>query len=242
MDTEQARKDYDAVRRNYYVSLVAAKLMLCTDNTEVQISAHLQGAGGFDPAADKDWLREKGAEIVKWASEENESEFQNIRRAYLIGTCSALEQLAKCCFVEWVNEDSELADRIKLKEPSLLLSADDRQEQIFGEADRVFRAAKVQQGHFQKYSGYIRQLIPVHFHKHLACLDSVDTSSFDEAFLVRNRLVHHGAKADEHLAKAFGISKGEQLQIMRAHVKRYMQAIDAMDDVIGILRPSNIGI
>ena len=117
MDKDLAYDNYESVRRNYFVSLMAAKLMLGNDHARDQIEAHLQAVGGFDPKADKLRLRELGDDLVGWAHEESGTEFQGIRRAYLIGACGALENLAKCCFASWVNEDPATMERIRARKP-----------------------------------------------------------------------------------------------------------------------------
>lgn len=239
MDKDLAYDNYESVRRNYFVSLMAAKLMLGNDHARDQIEAHLQAVGGFDPKADKLRLRELGDDLVGWAHEESGTEFQGIRRAYLIGACGALENLAKCCFASWVNEDPATMERIRARKLSVSLSEfldGDRQERIFAAADRVFQDTESRR-HFQKFCAYIKPLIPVQNEAELANFDAVDSDSFDEAFMVRNRLVHHGARADPRLAKAFGISQGEPLKISRVHVGRYMRAIDAMASIISFATP-----
>lgn len=239
MDKDLAYDNYESVRRNYFVSLMAAKLMLGNDHAKDQIDAHLQAVGGFDPKVDKSRLRALGDDLVDWANEESATDFQGIRRAYLVSACGALENLAKCCFVSWVNDDPATIERISARKLSVSLSEfvdGDRQERIFAAADRIFQDTGGRR-HFQKFCTYVKPLIPPQNETELANFDTVDPESFDEAFMVRNRLVHHGARAEPRLAKAFGISQGESLKISRVHVGRYMRAIDAMACIISFATP-----
>lgn len=234
-----AYTEYVSVRRNYFATLMAAKLMLSGDHAKDQIVAHLQVSAGFDPKTDKSRLSDQSADLVEWANEERRTDFQGIRRAYLIGACGALEHLAKCCFVAWVEEDSEIFERIQSKRLSFSLDeylTGESQDRAFVAADRVFQAIEIRR-HFQKFCTYVCQLVPTRYEDELASFKDVNAADFDEAFSVRNRLVHHGARADLRLGQAFSITSGQPLQVKRAHAKRYMQAMDAMAAAIAGVTP-----
>ena len=53
-------------------------------------------------------------------------------------------------------------------------------------------------------------------------------------------LVHHGASADQRLARVFGVESGEKLQVSRDHVVRYMRTLDAMASAIASVTPPNV--
>ncbi len=142
VNSDEEYANYDALRRNYLASLTAVQLLVANDHAGDQIFALLQAAGGFDPNIDKGRLREFSDDLLDWARTESKSDFQGIRRSYLVNACGALENLAKCCFAAWVNEDPEVVERVKTKRFSLTLSeflGRNRQDQIFSAADRVFQ-------------------------------------------------------------------------------------------------------
>ena len=239
MDIDLAYDHYVAVQRNYLVSLIATKLMLGNDHAKDQIEAHLQVAAGFDPKTERSRLHKFGVELIDLAHKENETEFQGIRRAYLVNACGALENLAKCCFVSWVGEDPEVTERVQARRMSFTLSEflyGDHQDRVFAAADRVFQEVD---GHrpFNRFCSYLRPLVPAQFADRLSSLEEINAECFNEAFLIRNRLVHHGASADVRLSKKFGISKGEPLIISRDHVAGYMRTLDAMASVIKFVTP-----
>ncbi len=207
--------------------LMAAKLMLNDDHAQDKIFVHLQAAAGFDPKTDKSNLRELSSGLLTWATEQSQTDYQGIRKAYLIASCSALEHLAKSCFAAWVMDSNK--------------SSSIRREQVLKDTDDAFQKLKVQRcgGHFQKFRTFALQKIPSQHASTSEAFADVDTKSFDEAFEVRNRLVHHAAEPNERLAKIFDTPSGVPLQITRLHVKRYMLAMDAMADAIAIVAPTN---
>ena len=191
-------------------SLIAAKQ---------QVRSALRGDGrtdGFAAQADM---------VVKYVQEMHESKFETMWQMALISLCGALEYLVKAVFVDQAAHDQAKAAAL-IEDVKLNLKASDVlglpvTEQWFIIADALFKELGKRHPQFYQrctcmLQDYSALQLPAVQREHLeTALGASEIKNINEAFLVRNCLVHNGGRVSAALAKAKGLERNSLIQLDR---------------------------
>lgn len=152
--------------------------------------------------------------VFDWVSSERGRDFATLRRSSLVAACAAFENVAKSFFVEWVEWDSTsvegaLSRRVSLHGDELLL---DERDRLFIFADSLYKEAKGKT-FSEKLNAFVREVIPKKYNLFATEMEKVASERFDEAFLIRNCIVHRGGNADRRLAAKIGVAEGAEIEL-----------------------------
>lgn len=228
-----------SVSRNRAIQIVATNLMLSTDEIEPKILAYLQGAHGFPPDQTPEQWGDYVSDLIAWAHDERKTEFQGTRRSAVVATCSALENSAKCLFVARAELDPTTLESIATKRVSVSVSDYvnlAERDRYFALADKLFQDTD-SKWHFDKFSNYVKLIAPEMHANFDAQTKDIEKTDFNEAFSVRNCIVHHGARATKALSTFAQFPIGTDVRITVDSQKRYLKAMRAFAGAIANITP-----
>jgi len=226
-----AIEDLRFIRYTHSTLRMAIQLVASNPDLAALLEAQLKLNAGFVQNATKASSSNAADRAIEVARNLVESDFQVLRRSGLIGLCASLEHLVKCIIVEW----SELApqkvhglEHLKISlQASDFLEADQR-DRFFLIADKIYQEAQSSRGHADKIRNIMRTNLPDQYDIFKSEASAINELDLNEAFLVRNCLVHHGAKVNRPLAKLDGFELGAPITITAKSLGRYFEAIDQM--------------
>ena len=183
-------------------------------------------------------------DVLSTARREFDDDFVRLRRATLVAICSAFEYLIKAAYVDQASSDPTEAGR-RLDNVNVKLWASevvglDATERWYLVADRLFDHL----GEKARGVGDRARRMLIEF----APADPVRTKGVEEAFsgprlrklneafLVRNCLVHNGGRVNAALSRASGRAYGDLLVLDRRYGPELMQAIIDTKGLLGALR------
>jgi hypothetical protein len=174
-----------------------------------------------------------GNTLFEWVSKEREGDFATLRRSTLVAACAAFENLAKAFFVEWAEWDiskveGALSKRLTLHGDELLL---DERDRLFVLADVLYKDAKGK-SFSEKIHAFVRDAVPEQYAGFKAEMGKVSADSFNEAFLIRNCIVHRGGKADRRLAAATNAAEGAEIDLDAKRMYRLLEALVGAGDAL----------
>ena len=236
---EDAYNHFRSAGRNRAIQIIATNLMLSADGIQPRILAILKALNGFPPEKDQEHWGEFVDNLIAWAHEEQENDFQGVRRSALVSTCSALEYSAKCLFVARAELEPASLDAISTKRLSVSLgdyvSAAPR-DRYFALADKLFQEVE-SKWHFDKFSNFVKTIAPELHTEYIASLLGIAKNDFNEAFAVRNCVVHHGSRVSTFMSRIDGIAAGGSIRITLESQKRYARAMNSVAEAIAAKTP-----
>jgi hypothetical protein len=212
---------------SYRVSIVGAQLTALEDVD--RIGALIKGGNGFQPG--DGWaLHNDPFEVKSAAIREVGRSFTTYRKFVLISACAAMEHLWKATFVEATLRDSGVLAELDVKltlAPADVIGLTD-EEKLFAVADELYRSPSRHRknwSHFDRFDYLVASLLPLSASRRLevqAWLKETDKELFNEAFQVRNRLVHGGGLADRRLGARLNFQTGEDVALTPSAVDGYL--------------------
>jgi hypothetical protein len=226
-----AMDEFRLVRYSHVAARTAFQLLADNSDLRPLIQAQFQMNAGFEKVGDDSPYSSAADRVIEIAQELVNTDFQSPRKASLISYCSALEHLAKCFFVEWAEL---MPNRVRgLDTVRISLQASDfldseLRDRLFLVADKIYQEASAGKGYFDKLRNIVNTYVPDEIEGLDSKIGKVNKDDFNEAFLVRNCLIHHGATVNRQLSRCAGFELGMPIGITKQMIGRYFAAIEGM--------------
>ena len=210
-ERERAWERFQASIASHSAAIEALRLVQAMPDRAEFLAAQFQMRLRADPKYTADSLAEVSDRILENIDTEANGGFAVMRQSALVGSCASFEYLVKAFFVDGALAAPALAAeklstlRIRLDAAEVL--GLEQVEQWFAIADRLME--DVGKAH-PTMSARIQRFLLDHTHlpngelhrKEIRqTFDELDNRCFNEAFLVRNCVVHNGGRTDSRLAR-----------------------------------------
>lgn len=224
---------------NVHIAAIEAFRILATipDATDV-VGVSIQMKLGMTRDYSADQVHAVATSMLETVEQESKRGYQVIRSSALIAVCGAFEHLLKATFVDQAAFDPEKAASLLTKAKIRLAASEvlgtSPAEQWFSIADRLFEQLSEGQPHM--YDRVQRFLVE---YTYLPARDSqlpelrgtiaaVDSRRFNEAFLVRNCLVHNGGRVSTQLARIIKQPIGKAIVFEKRYLASLLKPIRAL--------------
>ena len=210
-ERERAYERFNAVLAVHGAAIQAFEALPALPNGREAVAAGIRLSRGMDPSLAPENVDDFVSRMFDSIQQERVAGYTTIRSSALIAACGAFEYLLKATFVDQaMAEPSKAASLLAKKRIRLLASevlACPETEQWFLIADRLFDQLADDERQMHKrvklfLLGYT--LLPWRDEQEEMvekAFASVDAVRFDEAFLVRNSVVHNGGRVSAALSQ-----------------------------------------
>lgn len=243
--TDEARKMTESARAHrhavnvYYVYLATLHslyLVASLPDANERLEAQIRVRRGMRPTDTKEAVAEAAAMVLEAASKEREGEFQVVRSQALMAMCAAVEHLVKATVVDRAEEDlasaAALLARSKIKVPAHEVLASDGKELRFSVVDALLKSlGETEPLAYPRMVKLLREYChspyaDVH-KKEIGSLleDAAQQRQFNEAFLVRNCLVHNGGRVSATLSHFTKELRGSAIALDNARTTTLMRSL-----------------
>ena len=230
-----AYADLRSIRYSHAASKTAVQLLASNEDLRPLIQAQFQMNSRFERTGDGSSYENAANRLIEVAQELVNSDFQVTRLSSQVSCCSAFEHLAKCIVVEWAELAPEKVhglDNLRLTLQAIDVLESDLRDRLFLVADKIYQETSSNKGYLEK----IRSIVSAHLPHQLSSFEpklaAVNKLDYNEAFVVRNCLVHHGAKVHRQLSRYRGFELGKPITITAPMLGRYLDALEGMGDVL----------
>jgi hypothetical protein len=208
---------------------------------QIKINDRLKRGVGIDAI--------KHAEDVLFAARrEFDDDFVRLRHATLVSMCSAFEYLAKAAYVDQASSNPTEAGRrldgvnVRLRASEVIGS--DSTERWYLIADRLLdylgeQASNKTRGFGDRARRLLIEYVPSDEARTAgvkAAFSGHQLVKLNEAFLVRNCLVHNGGRVNAALSSVSGKARAELLVLDRSYGPELMQALIEVQEALSRLR------
>ena len=244
-ESEELSRAYDrfnAVLMVQRASIIAFEMLPASPVAAQLVSAALRIRAGVEPALTGQLADNEAEAMLESMLEEQKRGYEVIRGAALTAACGAFEYLVQAAFVSQAAADpGEAAKRFADSKIKLLASdvlGTSEREQWYAIADELFEhAGKTHKSMCKRVENYLIGYTYLFEPEKDAArirrdFEALDGRSFDEAFLVRNCLVHNGGRVSSQLAKHSGRLMGQPIEFDKAMLGRLLKPIR---DIAGLL-------
>ena len=221
----------------YSHSASRAALQLLATNEELRslVQVQFQINNRFEKQGEPSAYETAAERVMEIAHELSENDFQLLRRSSLVGICSAFEHLVKSLIVEWAELEPDKVnglDTIRLSVQASDFLESDLRDRLFLVADRIYLDTSTNRGHLEKVRLIVGNHLPQQTRRFESKMQEVPKNDFNQAFLVRNCIVHHGACVNRQLSRQPGFELGNPVEISAAMLGRYFSAIQKAGDAL----------
>ena len=222
------------VQHAYYTAVASVRLL--ATNPDLGSAIAIQGIlrKGLKGKIDHQKLLDVSELISEYAASQLASDFQDYRHFAIVGICSALEYSLKSLFIDFVQCKKLSLDRFSDKSINVnawdFVSLDRDEDRLSLLADKFYQDASAKKSAFDKFKYYLSEVIACPGSEWKGVIAKVDVDDFNEAYLVRNCVVHHGARVNSLLGKKSGFKIGEKIFVNEEMLGDYFSAIHAMGD------------
>ena len=218
-EAQRARDRFINILDVHGAAIVAFEVLPASPSIEEQISAGLRLRRGMKPENPHSPTIEQASDMLKIMEAERGRGHEVIRSSALVAACGAFEYLIKATFVSQASmqpdEAAKLLDGTKIK----LLASDvlgmPKMEQWYAIADVLFDQMPHRQMH-ERVKQFLAQYVympersePVA--KLEEAFAAIDAHRLDEAFLLRNCVVHNGGRVSKALARHTNRGVGQRI-------------------------------
>ena len=219
-----------AVRKTMHASIAGLSLLATDESLSVKVETLLKMKSSFDLKFDTKEIANSAQSIVDTAIALSNNNFHSTRCAGLVAVCAAMENLTKCAFVYWAESSPTKLSGLESTMMSILTNDQSTlplRDRLFNLADRIVQdLSRKEKSQFAR----IRALLIAHFPDFVTEFDSessaVETTHFDNAFLVRNCVVHSGGLPNVRKARELKIEQGESITLTKDTMSHYFGAIE----------------
>lgn len=222
------------IRYAHSASIVAIQMLATNNEIRPHVETLFRINAGFLPVGDGAYSG-AASRAIDVASDLVSSNFQVLRRSSLISLCAALEHLLKSVLVEWSEFAPEKIaglEQVKISiHASDFLEAEQR-DRLFLVADKLYQDASSAKSYFEKLRAIFRTHLPDQTAALAIELKNISENDVNEAFLIRNCLVHHGAKVSRFLSSRTEMEHGSPIILSAKSLGRYFDAIEKLADAV----------
>lgn len=240
-ELERAYENFTRILEAHTAALASIGVVATLPDPEAALAVHIDLAlhrkkgraikDSIGPARDR--LRE--------AVDEHARGGETLRRMTIVALCGAIEYLVKAVFVSQAHQNPEEAAKLIANKKIKLYASEvvglPASEQWFVIADRLWEA--LSEGYPRTYERATRLLTE---HTYLAFGDDAkkevaavlktadEVQLFDEAFLVRNCIVHNGGRVSSALARHSRRTRGEVLVVDKTYGTKLIRVLKEFAD------------
>jgi hypothetical protein len=244
-ERERAFEAFCEVVLTYQAAQQALSLMSAMPDANTHLATQLKVRRGM-PQDGGASLTGFADDLLEMTNVERERGFRTLRGLALVAICGALEYLLKAVLVDQASGDVDKAaallagSRVKLSASEVLGLS--QSEQWFVVADQLFKS--LGEGSSSMHRRAVRFLVEfAHLPKgadqkaHISdALSEGQVHQFDEAFLVRNCLVHNGGRISGPLARLTGQERGSLIRLGPADGSRLITPMRIFAQTISSVR------
>ena len=234
-ERERAFEAFNAILHAYTAALQAVGVLATLPNGQQLVFAQIKLRSGMRDGFEGADLEEAADNFIDMARAERERDFETLRRVTLVSLCGALEYLIKAVIVDQAAYDIGKATKLLIKK-NVKLSASEVMgltptEQWFTVADRLYDA--LSESDPLMYPRAVRLLNEFTFlpfgkdqQSHIDTILNADESRLlNEAFLVRNCLVHNGGRVSSALSRFSGLKRSDLIELDRRYGSSLLKTI-----------------
>ena len=234
-EAERAWGRFQAAAKVHDAAIGALRLLQTLPDSQERVAIQLRMRLRADPKYTNESLMTRAELILETIDAEADSGFITLKESALVSACSSFEYLVKAFFVDCalkgpVEAAAMLASlRVRLDVSDVLGLP--LAEQWFAIADRVFE--ELGKAH-PTMSSRVQHFLLEHTHlpegelrraDMRAAFEGLDRRKFNEAFLLRNCIVHNGGRANTMFARASGSQIGSAIGFKNGYVRELLDPI-----------------
>lgn len=241
-ERDRAYGRFKAILSVHSATLEAFEVMAAIPEVSDLIRARIQVRLGVDPKYSAELLDQAAGRVLHGLNEERDRGFETIRGSTLVAVCGAFEHLVKAAFVDQAAlnpaEAAALLSKAKIRLAAAEVLGMSSSEQWFAIADRLFE--QLAEPHPRMHDRLKHYLLDYTYHSHQLDkgyldgeLGKVDADALNEAFLVRNSVVHRGGRVSSQLARVTKQPAGEAVILDKNYLRRLLAPIRALAPILG---------
>lgn len=244
-ERERAFSRFEEILNVHNAAIETIRIVAALPNASDLIAASVRLRKGMSPELSAEQVDGHATLVLDILAAERKRDFDVVRASALVAVCGAFEYLVKATFVDQAAGDRQQAAGL-LAKTRLRVAATDVlgvsvSEQWFAIADRLFE--HLSEAHPQMHDRVQKFLL------NFTCmpygdsqkkplkdvLDRVDSSKFNEAFLVRNCLVHNGGRVSTQLARVARLTVGDPISLSRPDLQPMLLPIRELAQALNAL-------
>lgn len=239
---------FEEILRVHTAAIVAFEVVAALPNAPELVAANAHLKRGMAPTVLRPDLSDYSDQVLVSMATEKANKFAVIRGSALVAVCGAFEYLVKATFVNHAALDP-LAAAGLLANARLRLSVADvlglsEIEKWFAIADRLFD--QLSEAHPHMHSRVERFFLDFTYmpwgKRQLSAfkerMAKVDAKKFNEAFLVRNCLVHNGARVSTQLSRGTGKIVGKPITFASGELNAMLTSLRTLAEHMNSLYSS----
>ena len=244
-ERERAFARFNSVFEVHQAVLQIFETLSSMPNSMEALKANIQLRKGMDPRVTQSQLNDYVQEMFTIVDNEKASGYATVRSSTLISICGAFEYLVKATFVSHALEKPDEAASLLAKKKIRLLASDvlgaPPSEQWHVIADRLFEQLADDERQMHKRVRVF--LLEFTFLSDRAdqtqrieeAFEKIELEKFDEAFLIRNCLVHNGGRVSAALAHRPNWKLGELIHFESGSISPYVRPLREIAGLMNIL-------
>ncbi len=249
MDSNSTRKErsraferFNAILNVHSAILEAFQLVAAIPDATALVGASIHLRHRMTPKLSADELDSAATSVLNVVNEERDRKYEIVRSSTLIAVCGAFEYLAKAAFVDKAAmnpaEAATLLGNAKIRLAAAEVLGTPSSEQWFTIADRLFEqlAERYPRMH-ERLRHYLLDYayVPHKVERNYLtkALGAADVGAFNEAFLVRNCMVHKGGRVSSQLARMTGQPAGAEIPLDKEYLTRLLGPIRELAPILG---------
>ena len=222
----------DQINNQHDLCTACFKIVSRQQDYVENIKVLMHQKNNFDPKRTENITSDFIRRIIEKAGETERDEFPLLCQNTLVALCGGLENLVKdfvaAAFLFEPDLMRKLEDRlIRFSVSSVIFGTDDERSRLL--VDELYREEGARHGQFHRLFRLLDYIdsgaLKGHWDKKLV---SAISSDVDEAYEVRNAIVHHGGKVDQRLASripSLASAVGSTIVLDSQIFQRYRNAI-----------------
>ena len=231
-EVARAWKRFQSAAKVHTAAIQTLRLLTVLPDPQEHLAASSLVRLKADPRYSEIDRMESAASMLHIVQKEVDEDFPVLRESALVNVCASFEYLLKAFFVDGALQDEVAAAariaslRVKVRAEEVLGTP--RPEVWFEIADQAFKVV----GQDTTMSARTRRFLLEHTYlgewdrKDIEkAFDELDAKTFNEAFLVRNCVVHNGGRNSAVLARVNGSSAGAEIRFEGGFVTRLITPI-----------------
>lgn len=242
-ERERAFTRFEAIERVHSAAMETFRIVATLPDAPALISTSVRLRLGMTPDLTSERADDHADQILETLAAEKARDYEVIRGSALVAVCGAFEYLVKATFVDQAACAPQQAAAL-LAKSKIRLSANEVlgtsvSEQWFAIADRLFE--QMAESHPQMYQRVQRLLLDftavdqAQTNMLRKSFKRADPKKFNEAFLVRNCLVHNGGRVGAQLARASGLSVGDPISLARPRLQVMLRPIRELAQALNVV-------
>lgn len=243
-ERERAFARFEAIFEVHSAAIDAFLVLAALPDAADLVATSVQLRLGMKPGINASRLDEHASEMLKVIEDEKAHGYEVIRSSALVAVCGAFEYLVKATFVDQAAGNPQMAAgliaKAKLRLPAAKVLGASAPEQWFAIADRLFEdLSEASPQMHERVQKFLLEYTYLPFEESQVALKvalaKIDPKTFNEAFLVRNCIVHNGGRVSTQLARMAALQVGEPISFVQQGVRVRLKPIRELAGSLNLL-------